>query len=261
MAIHGACCCHRRKNVLRNVFLIGVLALVAALPAQAMQGKELRITGQVVRVTANAVSVENTVGDAVLTCVVPERLAEKATALEVGDRVRMVCLRRKGRKAVLIRLEQPGAKKPAHEKPKVEKPAGEKQEAAGLIVELTATAIVVQGDHARVACRVPAEKSAKLAGLELGNKVKIYCLNGQLAGLERYEPTEKPQPKPVGDEHKLYGTIAELSRSSVTVRGEAGSLTCSVPAAFAEKVAGRFAVGDSVKLMCRGSELTYLEKV
>jgi hypothetical protein len=46
----------------------------------------------------------------------------------------------------------------------------------------------------------------------------------------------------------------------VTVRGEAGALTCTVPAGLAEKVVGRFAVGDSVKMMCRGSELTYLEK-
>jgi hypothetical protein len=47
----------------------------------------------------------------------------------------------------------------------------------------------------------------------------------------------------------------------VTVQGEAGSMTCFVPSGLAEKVAGRFAVGDRVKMMCRGSELTYLEKV
>lgn len=246
--------------MLRTVFLTGLLALVVALPAQATRGKELRITGQVVRVTANAVSVENTVGDAILTCAVPDRLAEKAAALEVGDRVRMICVRHKGRKAMLIRFERPGAKKPTVEKPAHEKPAVEKQEAAGPIVELAPAAIVVQGAGVRLACRVPAEKSAKLAGLKLGDKVKIYCVGGQLAGLERYEPSEKPQPKPIGEEHKLYGVIAELSRASVTVRGEAGSLTCSIPEGFAEKVAARFAVGDSVKLMCRGSELTYLEK-
>jgi hypothetical protein len=239
------------------VCLTGLLALVVALPAEAMHGKELRITGQVVRVNANAVSVENTIGDAILTCAVPDRLAEKAAALKVGDRVRMICVRHKGRKAALLRFERPGAKK--SEKP-VEKPAGEKQMAAGPIVELTTTAIVVQGDR-RLACRVPAEKAAKLAGLKLGDKVKMYCLDGQLAGLERYEPSEKPQPSPSGEEHRLYGTIAELSRASVSVRGEAGSLTCSIPASFAEKIALRFAVGDSVKLMCRGSELTYLEKV
>ncbi|MGZ8698167.1 MAG: hypothetical protein ACXWZ1_12515 [Gaiellaceae bacterium] len=203
--------------------------------------------------SANAVAVENTLGDAVLTCVVPDRLAEKAAAVDVGDRVRMVCQRRKGRKAVLLRFERPGAKKPS-----AETPDADKREAAGPIVELAATAIVVQGVGVRVACRVPAEKAAKLAGLKLGDKVKIYCVEGQLAGLERFEPSEKP--KPAVEEHKLYGKIAELSRASVTVRGETESLTCSVPEGLAEKVVGRFAVGDSVKLMCRGSELTYLEK-
>jgi ribosomal protein S1 len=245
--------------VLRNIVLIGIIALVAAVPAQANQGKELRITGEVVRVSGQAVSVENAVGDAILTCVVPERLAEKAALLKVGDRVRMLCVRFKGRKATLVRFERPGAKKPVVEKPAVEKPVREKQEAAGPIVEIAPAGIVVQGAGARVACRVPAEKSTKLAGLKVGDKVKIYCLDGQLAGLERYEASEKP--KPAGEELKLYGKIAELSRASVTVRGEAGSLTCSAPEGFAEKILARFAVGDSVKMMCRGSELTYLEKV
>ena len=64
-----------------------------------------------------------------------------------------------------------------------------------------------------------------------------------------------------GDEHKLYGRITALSRESVTVQGEAGSLTCTTPAAMAGRIAEHFAVGDSVKMMCRGSELAYLEKV
>ncbi len=242
--------------MLRTIFLTGFISLVVALPAQAMNGKELRITGPVVRVSENAVSVENTVGDAILTCAVPDRMAEKAGLVKVGDRVRMICVRFRGRKAVLVRFERPGAKRPAVDKPKTEKSDDEKQEAAGPIVELAANAIAVQGDRARVACRVPAEKSAKLAGLKVGDKVKIYCLDGQLAGLERFEKSEKP----AAEELKLYGKIAELSRASVTVRGEAGSATCSIPAGFAEKIAGRFAVGDSVKIMCRGSELTYLEK-
>ncbi len=47
----------------------------------------------------------------------------------------------------------------------------------------------------------------------------------------------------------------------MTVQGEAGSLTCTTPAAMAGRIAEHFAVGDSVKMMCRGSELAYLEKV
>ena len=124
------------------------------------------------------------------------------------------------------------------------------------MVELGAGAIVVQSSEGRLACRVPAEKQAKLDGLKLGDKVKIWCAGGVLAGIERYQPADKP----AGEEVRIYGVVAALSRASVTVQGEAGSLTCSVPSGLAEKVAGRFAVGDRVKMMCRGSELTYLEK-
>jgi hypothetical protein len=188
---------------------------------------------------------------------VPARLAEKAAALEPGDKIKMVCVRHKGRRAELVKILRLGekAEKKTDEKKADEKRA-EKQEAAGPIVELGEAAIVVQSSSGRLACRVPAEKLAKLAGLKLGDKVKILCVGNVLAGLERYAAE-----KPAGEEVRLYGKIAELSRASVTVRGEAGSLTCTVPAALAEKVMGRFAVGDSVKMMCRGSELTYLEKV
>jgi hypothetical protein len=242
---------------MRKMLLTCVAALAVAAPAQAgdggSKGRELRITGTVLRASANAVSVENAVGDAVLTCAVPDRLAEKAAAFKAGDKVRMFCVRYRGRRAQLLKLQrwEERAQKP-------EKPAEEKQAAAGLIVELGEGAIVVQSSEGRLACRVPDEKQAKLAGLKLGDKVKIVCAGGLLAGLERYEPTEKPTP--AGEEARMYGAITALSYASVTVQGEAGSLTCSVPAAWAEKVAARFAVGDRVKMMCRGSELTYLEK-
>jgi len=241
---------------MRKILLACTLALVAVAPAQAGdapgKGRALKISGPIAKVSARAVSVENRVGDAMLTCAVPERLAEKAAAFEVGDKVRMLCVRFKGRRAQLVKLERLGerpAKKP-------EKPAVEKQEAAGPVVELGAGAIVVQSSDGRLACRVPEEKQAKLAGFKLGDEVKIWCAGGMLAGIERYQPADKP----AGEEVRMYGLISALSRASVTVQGEAGSLTCSVPAGWAEKVATRFAVGDRVKLMCRGSELTYLEK-
>ncbi len=241
---------------MRKILLTCALALVAVAPAQAgdggSKGRELKISGPIVKVSANAVSVENAVGDAVLTCAVPERLAEKAGAFKVGEKVRMHCVRYRGRRAQLVKLERLGerAKRP-------EKPAVEKQEASGPVVELGAAVIVVQSSEGRLACRVPEEKQAKVAGLKLGDKVKIWCADGMLAGIERYQPADKP----AGEEVRIYGVIGSLSRASVTVQGEAGSMTCSVPSGLAEKVAGRFAVGDRVKMMCRGSELTYLEKV
>lgn len=241
---------------MRKIVLTCLVALVAAVPAEAGEGagkgRELKISGPIVRLTDQAVAVENAVGDAVVTCAVPERLAEKVAAFEVGDKVRMLCLRSRGRKARLVKLARLGEKPDRREKPAVEK-----QQAAGPIVELGEAAIVVQSSEGRLACRVPAEKQDTLDGLRLGIEVKIWCVGGVLAGVERYRPAEKP----AGEEVRLYGVVAAVSRASVTVQGEAGSLTCSVPAALAEKVAGRLAVGDRVKMICRGSELTYLERV
>jgi len=251
--------------VLRKVFLIGIFTLVVAVPAQANQGKVLRISGPLVKASAQAVSVENRVGDAMLTCTVPARLTEKVTALKVGDKVRMVCVRHKGRRAELRMIGRLGEKaekarekkdEKAEEK-KADEKRGEKQMAAGQVAELAMGVIVVQSDTGRLACKVPAEKQAKVAGLKVGDTVKIYCLAGVLVGIERAPSADE---RKAGDEHKLYGRITALSRESVTVQGEAGTLTCTPPASAAEKIVGRFAVGDSVKMMCRGSELTYLEK-
>ncbi len=245
--------------MLRKVFLIGMVTLVVAVPAQANRGKELRISGPVVRASAQAVSVENRIGDAMLTCTVPARLAEKVAAFEPGDKVRMLCVRHKGRRAELRMIHRLGDK--AREKADAKKPdekSGERQMAAGQVAELAAGSIVVQSDAGRLACSVPAEKQGKLVELKVGDKVKIYCLGGVLVALERAPVADE---RKAGDERKLYGRITALSRESVTVQGEAGSLTCTPPMSVAEKLLGRFAVGDSVKMMCRGSELTYLEKV
>ena len=252
--------------MLRKVFLIGIVTLVVAVPAQANRGKELHISGPVVRASAQAVSVENRVGDAMLTCTVPARLAEKVAALKVGDKVRMLCVRHKGRRAELRMIGPAGdkAEKP-HEKTdetsdekKPEEKRGEKQMAVGQVAELTTGVIVVQSETGRLACKIPAEKQARLAELKVGDKVKIYCLGGVLVALERAPVADE---RKAGDERKLYGRISALSRESVTVQGEAGSLTCTTPAAMAGRIAEHFAVGDSVKMMCRGSELAYLEKV
>ncbi len=249
--------------------LFGVLALALAAPAQAEGWKQLRVRGVVVSASAEVVTVENLVGDAMLRCLVPERLAEKAASFKAGDKVRMFCHRKRGQKAVLHKLERLGEKtenergesgeksdrsekKPEHPV-KHEKPAKPEEAAArGAVAELGPNAIVVQDAESarRLACRVSAEKAHKLEGLKVGDRVKIVCLNGELVYLERAEAAEV----------KLYGTISALSATSVSVTGAGRTLTCSVPSWFAEK-AGRLAVGTNVKMMCRGTELTYLENV
>jgi len=196
--------------VLRKVILTAIIALVAVGAVQASGGKELRISGPVVRASAHSLSVENLVGDAVLTCAVPAKLADRAAALELGDRIRMVCVRFRGRKALLVKIQRLG-----------EKPARTRE------------------NEKKADDRKTDEKKAD----------------------EKKADEKKADKQEAAGEVRLYGRIVELSRAAVTVQGEAGSLTCVPPAALLEKVAARFAVGDSVKMMCRGSELSYLEKV
>ena len=194
--------------MLRKVFLIGIVTLVVAVPAQANRGKELRISGPVVRVSAQAVSVENRVGDAMLTCTVPARLAEKVSAFKVGDKVRMLCVRHKGRRAELRMIGPAGdkAEKPREktdetsDEKKPDEKRGEKQMAVGQVAELGAGVIVVQSETGRLACKIPAEKQARLAELKVGDKVKIYCLGGVLVGMERAPVADEPK---AGDERKL----------------------------------------------------------
>jgi hypothetical protein len=109
---------------MRKIFLSCLVALSVAVPAHAendgAKGRELRISGPILKLAGNAVSVENVAGDAVLTCAVPERLAGKVAAFEVGDKVKMFCVRYRGRRAQLVKLERLGAK------PKADKPPAEK---------------------------------------------------------------------------------------------------------------------------------------
>lgn len=260
--------------MLKRLMLFGVLALTLAAPAQAEGWRVLKVRGVVVSASAEVVTVENLVGDALLRCRVPERLAEEAAALKPGDKVRMLCHRKRGERAVLHRLERLGehaekrgeksgekSDEKTRERPEKKPEHADKRASAtarGLVVELADDAIVVQDAESgkRLACKVPDSKAHKLEGVKVGDRVEIHCANNQLAYLKRPEAAKRPEPA----EAKLLGTITALSATSVSVTGDGRTLTCSIPASFAEKMA-RFAVGANVKMMCRGTELTYLEKV
>lgn len=251
---------------MRRLVLVPILLLVLASPAGAEGDREISLRGVVVRANSELISVENVEGDTTVTCRVPSRLAAKVALLKAGDSAKIVCLRTPGRRAELTRLEGTAEKKP-EPKPDPNVTDGKAMEvrASGAIAELAPLGIVVVDAETgtRLACRVAPEKAFKLVGLRVGDLVKLVCVRKgdatELAGIERRSSTPATGDKPSAPpEVKLYGKISSISRQSVTVTGER-VLTCSVPAALAEKLA-RFAVGDYVKMMCRGTELSYLEK-
>lgn len=207
----------------------------------------LKLRGTIVELTAESVSVRNLLGDLTMTCTLDEPLA----GLAEGDRVVVKCERRGGRPAAFLRAERLDRKQ-EKEKEK-ERREGAVADIAGEVVEASAESLTVENAERSLTCSVPDAYAEKVARLEPGTKVKMVCKDGKLAALGLAVET-----KPA--EQKLYGRIVALSARAVTVEGESGRLTCEVPDWSAEKV-GRFAVGDSVKMLCRDGELTYLERV
>jgi hypothetical protein len=180
---------------------------------------------------------------------VPAGLQEKVARLSAGDRVAIGCRKRDGKAPELVKLERLEVKAEAVA-----------EDIAGVVVSLPGSSLTVENADAgrSLTCTVPDELAAKLATLKVGERVKLLCKGGVLAALVRAEvaaETPKAAPAP---ETKLVGRITALSAGSISVTGDA-SLTCRIPAGWRERLA-LFAVGDAVKLLCRGSELVHLER-
>lgn len=213
------------------------------------EAKTLTARGVVSAVSERTLSVRSENG--LLTCSIPDRFAEKVARLEVGDKVAVLCKQVGSATPELQALEEVVV---------VPEPAAPVEMAArGTIAELGEAAIIVVDAESgrRLACRVSAERRAKLVGLRAGDVVKLVCLKRGDA-LELVSVVKADAPA-AGAETRLLGTITAVSRPSVTVEGDGHTLTCSVPASFGDRIHA-FAVGDRVKLVCRGSELASLER-
>jgi hypothetical protein len=182
--------------MLRKVVVAAVVALVCALPAAAEEGKpaedakkphakELRIFGSVVRASEQVLAVENEEGDEMLTCIVPERLAAKAAALKAGEKIKMICIRPKGKRAQLVAFHRFVERPAKPEKPKIEKPAGEEVRIYGRIAALSSGAVTVQSDAGSLTCRAPVGIAEKLARFAVGDAVKMMCRGAELTYLEK----------------------------------------------------------------------------
>jgi hypothetical protein len=113
----------------------------------------------------------------------------------------------------------------------------------------------VHTDGGYVTCTV-GDGSPSVANVKVGDTVKIGCLDGVLKVLAR--PDTAPG---TGDAHPattVAGTLTALSTSSLTVHGEHGDVTCTVPATAR---LGDFHVGDRVGMACVDGALLKLVKL
>lgn len=221
---------------------------------------ELKGKGVVVEASADSLTLKLLEHEGTLTCLVPERLAEKVAKLARGDKIAVDCKRGEGGRPELHALERTGAGD--------DKPKGEVVDIAGVVTAASAASLSVQAEGGRsLTCAVPDGYGEKVAALKAGDKLKMACKrrgdNVELLSFARLDG--KPAAPSAGaKEFTARGPITELSSASLTVQGEAGTLTCRLPAAWADKLA-RFAVGDKVKLLCKGAEgsaeAAYIEKL
>jgi hypothetical protein len=160
----------------------------------------------------------------------------------VGDKVKFGCL---GGALVAIAKTDSGKVDGPH------KTVG----AAGTVSAVSATSLTVHTDGGDVTCSV-GDGSPSVATVHVGDKVKIGCLDGVLKVLARSDTVSGS-----GDGHTATtaaGTLTALSSSSVTVHGEHGDVTCSVPATAR---LGDFHVGDRVGMACVDGALLKLVKL
>lgn len=127
--------------------------------------------------------------------------------------------------------------------------------AAGSVSAVSPTSLTVHTDGGDVTCSV-GDGSPSVANVHVGDKVKMGCLDGVLKVLALSDTASGS-----GDGHTattVAGTLSALSTSSLTVHGEHGDVSCTVPASAH---LGDFHVGDHVGMACLDGALLKLVKL
>jgi hypothetical protein len=200
--------------------------------------------GTVTVVSATSITVHTDKGDG--TCTLGDGSPSVAD-VKVGDRVLAGCKAGTNQLVLLKKLSAGGDTKGAG----THKTTG----AAGTVSAVSSTSLTVHTDGGDVTCSV-GDVSPSVANVHVGDKLKMGCLDGVLKELARSESAPSS-----GDAHPattVAGTLTALSSSSLTVHGEHGDVSCTVPATAR---LGDFHVGDHVGMACVDGALTKLVKL
>jgi len=215
-------------------------ALVAIAPVVTTPGRAYE--GTVSAVSATSITVHTANGDG--TCTVGDGSPSVAD-VKVGDRVLAGCLAGTSKLVLLKKL----AVVPEPPQP---------QTGAGTVSAVSPTSLTVHTDAGDLTCSV-GDGSPNVGDVKVGDKVKFGCVGGVLKVLLRADATPLPPP-PTDDGHTVTvgGTLSALSSTSLTVHGEHGDISCSVPATAR---LGDFHVGDRVGMACTDGVLVKLVKL
>ncbi|MCW2963818.1 MAG: hypothetical protein JWO17_1070 [Actinomycetia bacterium] len=201
--------------------------------------------GTVTAVSATSITVHTDKSDG--TCTVGDGSPSVAD-VKVGDRVLAGCKTGTNQLVLLKKLAASGGT-PVTEPHKT-------TGAAGTVSTVSSTLVTVHTDGGDVTCTV-GDGSPTVANLHVGDKVKMGCVDGVLKVLALSDSASGS-----GDGHTaattVAGTLTALSSSALTVHGEHGDVSCTVPATAH---LGDFHVGDRVGMACVDGALLKLVKL
>ncbi len=221
------------------VLSLVTLSLLAAAPASAVGPTVLKAQGAIVALDEEWIAVKG--AEDTLRCRIPDRLVDRVEHFALGDRVGIACSKRGKRSPELQLIVRA-------QKEKEKEHADRAQTIAGKVKAVSDDSItVIDGEHA-LKCDVPAAKAEALEGVEVGDRVKLYCKSGVLVQLTKV--AEAPAVQAID----IAGRVTAASDAFITVTStdKSRSLTCSVPDRLAEAVHA-LSVGDAVKLLCKRS--------
>jgi hypothetical protein len=213
-------------------------ALVAIAPVNAGDAGRA-YEGTVTAVSAASITVHTENGDG--TCSVGDGSPSVAD-VKIGDRVLIGCKAGTNRLVLLKKLAAGDSHKTIG--------------AAGTVSAVSAGSLTVRTDGGDVTCSV-GEGSPSITEVHVGDTVKMGCLDGVLKALVR-SSSGAAQGGDGQTTTTVAGALSVLSSSSVTVHGEHGDVSCSVPATAR---LGDFHVGDHVGMACVDGVLAKLVKL
>jgi hypothetical protein len=248
---HVAVLCRQRRHHRR--VLVRVKKLEDAAP-KGDEGQRVAIAGKITVLGDSAITVHNDESGRTLTCRIPDRHAEPAQKLEVGDRIAMLCRGPQDGTPELVKLirpEQKGGGKHDGDKPGL-------TDIAGHVTALGDGSITVgNGDGGRtLTCTVPDALAASVAALQVGAAAKMICRNGELIAIKGDAPSNPSAPRPEPHSFSFTGPVTLLSGDRVGVRVEGATRSCFVPADLRPQLSG-FALEQPAALTCQGADAAH----
>ena len=244
------------RHTKRGLVLAKVRHLAtSAAPPRTDDAKPVTFGGAITALSDGSISLHD--GNRDLTCTI-DSTSPSTAAFHVGQHVKAACTG--GVLSAIAALPAPPTgTDPKPGDPKPSDPPKTTTGAQGTLTALTTSSVTVHTDGGDVTCTV-GPSSGGVAHVQVGDRVKMGCVNGALVEIAKVDAGSPPPPAPAPSPVVTFaGMLAALSDSSLTVHNlEHGDLTCSLGPSSPRL--GDYHLGDRVGIACADGVLVKIVK-